>query len=807
MNRLFGSKVRETVYAAMGFDPQADGIGEWAQVGTFEAVTDPVILDALVAEWVKRVRRVIALDPATVRANERHLIPEFAALDVLTFTEYRYACATGRELVNRYDPTNTNRGIELLYAERDAITAEYDAEQAYEAERQAAHEADAEQQWKRYNARLQAASLEGNYLDDVEWQRVEDAEERKDNERATLARQYDHLDRQKQQHRAELRYIENQYDPYDQENTYVDEWRNDLARARKGNQLAAIDSRRDALDQKAERLNQREQPKTGRGDLVRARAALIPPPAPAPFISQLNKISTAYESRLKRIDLKLSHAYQDLEIPHDRHRERLFARLFGCFHFSPSRTDYCTYLEHACHTLWRALQHDFFRTLPTLIPAADTWAHTYLTGKSGSGKSELLKVLIQHFLHQSSPPSIVVIDPKGDFAGQVATWHELAASDRLIYIDPALSPEYLPCINPFDIPAHTETEVGQLRAALSSVLVEIISRSGKSSDLSINMETVFKSCIAVLIRMGGKTLLDLLTFLDDESNAEYVAAGKRSPNPVEREFFERDFTADGFASTKRALRTKLQSILGDTTLQRLIVGKSTIDLEKAVNGGKVVIFSLSKGGAGEDVTSIFGTFIVALLQVIAQRRYRTPEEFRKRCFLIIDECQNFLTTSIDTLLSESGRSFRVHLVLAQQFIGQGYRGEAMNANLKANILQNTAVKITGKGDVQQLDAMAATVRAPADELATLKTGVFYVKSSLPRSVRFRIPTTYLGSSHCVPAEERKAMHARQIERYYRKVGTDSSAQRPTEAEATRNARKAHADSAYKPPRRDRPSRT
>lgn len=801
MNKLFGSKVREIVHAAMGLHPPPDDIEEWAQIGTFEAVTDPVILDALIAEWVKRVRRILTVDPATIRANERHLIPEFAALDVLTFTEYRYACATGRELVNKYDHTNRNRAIELLNADREAEEAAYEAEQAYEAERAAAHEADAEQQWQRYNARIQAMHLEGNYIDDVDYRRIEDAEERKDEQRAALTVQRQHLNRQERQAAEEMRLLEHLSD--DWRNTRVDEWRNDLAQNRKANQLATIESRRDALAQKDERLTAYEPPKTGRGDLVRARAALVPPPTPTPFISQEKKLAVAYEHRTKKIDLKLFHASQDLEITHDKRREWRFTLLFSRLHFAPSRADYCTYLEHACPTLWLALQHDFFRSLPTLIPAMDAWAHTYITGKSGSGKSELLKVLIRHYLNQPSHPSIVVIDPKGDFAGQVATWHELATSDRLIYIDPALSHDYLPCINPFDIPARTETEVSQLKSALSIVLEEIINRSGKSNDLTINMQTIFKSCIAVLIRMGGKNLLDLMTFFDDESNAEFIAAGKRSPNDVEREFFERDFTADHYASTKRALRTKLQSLMGDTTLQRLLIGKSTVDLEKAVNGGKVVIFSLAKGGAGEDVTSIFGSFVVAMLQVIGQRRYRTPEDFRKRCFVFVDECQNFLTTSIDTLLSESGRSFRIHLILAQQFIGQGYRGEAMNANLKKNISENTTVKIAGRTD--QFDAVADIVKAPADEIATLKQGVFYVKSSLPRPVRFRVPDTYIKTRGCVGSAECAAMHARQIAAYYRKVG--DAPERPTAAEATRKARLVHPDSAIKPPRRDRPSRT
>ena len=101
--------------------------------------------------------------------------------------------------------------------------------------------------------------------------------------------------------------------------------------------------------------------------------------------------------------------------------------------------------------------------------------HTYIVAGTGAGKSELLKTLVwQHIVKNLS--AVVVIDPNGDFSQQIATFKEFSFSpmrERLIYIDPGLSSNYTPVINPFDLSADDddtrEREVQQMLKLLLQV--------------------------------------------------------------------------------------------------------------------------------------------------------------------------------------------------------------------------------------------------------------------------------------------------------------------------------------------------
>ena len=46
-----------------------------------------------------------------------------------------------------------------------------------------------------------------------------------------------------------------------------------------------------------------------------------------------------------------------------------------------------------------------------LMPERDRQRHTYVLGKSGSGKSELLKLLVYGYLRKPGSATVVVIDP------------------------------------------------------------------------------------------------------------------------------------------------------------------------------------------------------------------------------------------------------------------------------------------------------------------------------------------------------------------------------------------------------------
>jgi len=68
-------------------------------------------------------------------------------------------------------------------------------------------------------------------------------------------------------------------------------------------------------------------------------------------------------------------------------------------------------------------------------------------------------------------------------------------------------------------------------------------------------------------------------------------------------------------------------------------------------------------------SKLLGTMMVSKIKSAALRRASLPEDQRKDYFLYIDEFQNYITQSIETILSEA-RKYRLWLIIAHQYIEQ-----------------------------------------------------------------------------------------------------------------------------------------
>jgi hypothetical protein len=158
-------------------------------------------------------------------------------------------------------------------------------------------------------------------------------------------------------------------------------------------------------------------------------------------------------------------------------------------------------------------------------------------------------------------------------------------------------------------------------------------------------------------------------------------------------------------------------------LYRLLVGRSTVNLEEAINEGKIIIFALPKGGIGAETSPTFGSFVLAMLQGLAIRRESLPESQRVPVHVFVDECQNFLSPSVQTILTES-RKYGLHLTLAQQTFAQD-----MDKELAAAVLGNTAVKFCGMNDVKTLKPMDERMGVGVEAMQMLTVGQFFVKVS------------------------------------------------------------------------------
>jgi type IV secretory pathway TraG/TraD family ATPase VirD4 len=122
------------------------------------------------------------------------------------------------------------------------------------------------------------------------------------------------------------------------------------------------------------------------------------------------------------------------------------------------------------------------------------------------------------------------------------------------------------------------------------------------------------------------------------------------------------------------------------TMMRNIVGqtKSAFDVAEIMNHEKILLVSLSKGIIGDLNSTLLGLILVSKIQIAALRRQNMAKEERKDFFLYIDEFQNYITDSIESVLSEA-RKYRLGLIIAHQYLGQLEKSDALtksSLNLK-----------------------------------------------------------------------------------------------------------------------------
>ena len=88
-----------------------------------------------------------------------------------------------------------------------------------------------------------------------------------------------------------------------------------------------------------------------------------------------------------------------------------------------------------------------------------------------------------------------------------------------------------------------------------------------------------------------------------------------------------------------------------------------------MNDKKVILVNLSKGLTGEENSKLVGRMVAMQLKLSALKRAKIDPKKRTPYFLYIDEFQNYVSKSIESILSEA-RKYKLGLVIAHQYIDQ-----------------------------------------------------------------------------------------------------------------------------------------
>jgi len=295
------------------------------------------------------------------------------------------------------------------------------------------------------------------------------------------------------------------------------------------------------------------------------------------------------------------------------------------------------------------------------IKREDRFLHTYVIGKTGTGKSTLLGNMAAQDLGRGN--GFALIDPHGDLVERLYQEALLTGRRDVIYLN-AADPDQRYGYNPL---RHVRADRIPLAA---SGLLEVFKKMW-SDAWGVRMEHILRNALYALLEQKTATLSDIPRLFRDSAYRKTVAASLKN-EPV-RLFWEKEFErysfayrADGVAS----IQNKIGAFLADPVMRRILTEpKEAISLRRIMDEGKVLLVNLGKGRIGEDSSALLGGLLVTTIGLAAYSRADTDIASRRDFFVYVDEFQSFTTLAVANMLSEL-RKYRVGLTMAHQYLFQ-----------------------------------------------------------------------------------------------------------------------------------------
>jgi len=306
----------------------------------------------------------------------------------------------------------------------------------------------------------------------------------------------------------------------------------------------------------------------------------------------------------------------------------------------------------------------YYRSIRDLfgIRRRDRLFHTYVIGKTGTGKSNLLLTLILQDIHNDE--GLTVIDPHGDLVAQIAASIPDHRCDDLIYFN---VPDPL---QPYGYNPLKHVAAGR-RSLAASGLLEAFHKLWGEKAWGQRLEYILRNALLAMLDQPSADLTDLLRLLRDDAFRKQAVANIRN-EPVKDCWVHEypKYAARYRAEAIAPIQSKIGAFLADPVLRRILTApEQPLHLRRLMDDGKILLINLAKGKLGEDSAAMLGALLVTTLGLAGFSRADLVPGARRHHWVYMDEFQNFTTLSIANMLSEL-RKYNVGLTMAHQYLTQ-----------------------------------------------------------------------------------------------------------------------------------------
>ena len=345
--------------------------------------------------------------------------------------------------------------------------------------------------------------------------------------------------------------------------------------------------------------------------------------------------------------------------------------------------------------------HNYYRGKKTDIRLKhiDRFRHVYVIGQTGTGKSVSgLLPMIKHDLRAGN--GLCIVDPHGSLIEEAFEYVPKDRADDVIFFNPADLDRPLG-LNLLE--ANTPEERDMVALDAMNIMIKLFDEE----IFGPRIQDYFRNgCLTLMEQPDGGALTDILRVFTDDDYQKMCLT--HVTNPVVRSFWENQMAKTG-AREKGEMIPYFAAKFGQfttNTMIRNIIGqtKSAFDFGEVMQNKKILFMNLSKGETGDINSRLLGLIIVSKIQMAALRRQRIAEEDRAPFYLYIDEFQNYITDSIESILSEA-RKYKLGLIMANQYIKQ-LEGDDGKSRVKDAVFGNVGSMISFKIGATDAEYMA-----------------------------------------------------------------------------------------------------
>jgi len=303
-------------------------------------------------------------------------------------------------------------------------------------------------------------------------------------------------------------------------------------------------------------------------------------------------------------------------------------------------------------------------TRPVHISDDDRRRHAYIIGKTGTGKSELLRDMVLQDIRAGK--GVCLIDPH-DLAEDLLAYIPPERAEDVIYFDPSDSERPMG-LNLLE--AETEEEQHFITSAIINLMYKLYDPY-KTGIIGPRFEHGIRNAMLTVMAEPGNTFVEVVRAMTDSKFVQELLP--KVKDPIVRRYWTDQIakTADFHKSEVLDYTVSKFGRFVTNKMMRNIIGqsKSSFDFRKVMDEGKILIINLAKGKIGEENSNFLGLVLIPRILIAAMSRQDIPAEKRRDFYLYVDEFQNFATPDFAQILSEA-RKFKLNLTVANQFIGQ-----------------------------------------------------------------------------------------------------------------------------------------